>query len=454
MSRKETTSAISNNGEEDYKCLLPKGVNIEIKNIDKLKAKAIKALCRKIFKEKEEDKEADFPYHEFLPHGLTGKREIFRFVSKTMKNKVYEFLEVPVRHNLKWDSEAILDLVLHATIRDSCVEDCANSFNLRKPREIGNTGILVESVPNGDTVLRRIQKVKTTEWMERFERANKQLLKEIVKARVLTGFVWLALDITPVPYYGDINCAGVMGSKKVKGTNYAFKYMTVCVSAQKEHVTLAGSYMTQLMNSHEMMKELIEKSSRYVHGKIGILCDREFWTCGYIGILEELGVKYLMPAKKNSKVKRIIKETTEFPRVVRYPMGRGEKKVEFNLILVESIKKGKDGKRKKKVHAFATNVGVTEDNCEVLVELYRKRWAIETSYSMLSEVRARTSSKSFAYRWFLVLFGLLVRNGYYLFNEIVVYTGHVTLKTFAELISEISMVCGTVDGSKTRKKDG
>jgi len=50
-------------------------------------------------------------------------------------------------------------------------------------------------------------------------------------------------------------------------------------------------------------------------------------------------------------------------------------------------------------------------NCEHLAELYRNRWTIETSYRMTYDVRARTCSKNFAFRWFLVLFGLLVRNG-------------------------------------------
>ena len=51
------------------------------------------------------------------------------------------------------------------------------------------------------------------------------------------------------------------------------------------------------------------------------------------------------------------------------------------------------------------------------------------SYRMTHDVRARTCSKNFAFRWFLVLFGLLVMNGYYLFNEVVIHYGHVTLKT-------------------------
>jgi hypothetical protein len=56
-----------------------------------------------------------------------------------------------------------------------------------------------------------------------------------------------------------------------------------------------------------------------------------------------------MPARKNKRIRRIIKKTKKFPRVVRYPMGKGKNKVEFWLFLVK--KKNKKDK-KDKVHAF------------------------------------------------------------------------------------------------------
>ena len=217
---------------------------------------------------------------------------------------------------------------------------------MRKPKIVGKSGDEVESVPNGDTVLRRIKKVSTAEWMEKFLKCNHELLKAIKKVRVLTGIVWCALDITSWMYYGDTSISGVMGTQRQKGSTYAFKYMTVCVTAQREHVTVAGSYMNQLMNPQKLMKELILKSSKYITGKMGVLCDREFFTAGYIKALYESNVKFLMPARKNARIKKIIKKTKKYPRVVKYPMSQGKNKVEFWLFLV------KNKKKKDKIHAF------------------------------------------------------------------------------------------------------
>jgi len=61
-----------------------------------------------------------------------------------------------MNYNFKWDSEDILDVVLHATVRKSCIEDASNSVNLRKPRVFKKFGIELESVPDANTILRRV----------------------------------------------------------------------------------------------------------------------------------------------------------------------------------------------------------------------------------------------------------------------------------------------------------
>ncbi len=72
-------------------------------------------------------------------------------------------------------------MVLDATIRNSCIEDASNSLNLREPRTVSGYDIEIESKPSGNTVHRRIKMVKTDEWMERFEKANTELLRTMVR---------------------------------------------------------------------------------------------------------------------------------------------------------------------------------------------------------------------------------------------------------------------------------
>jgi len=65
-----------------------------------------------------------------------------------------------------------------------------------------------------------------------------------------------------------------------------------------------------------------------------VYVDREFFNIPYISVLEEFHLTYLMPAKKNKKINRIIKETKNFPTVMPYKMSRYRKTVGFTLVLL------------------------------------------------------------------------------------------------------------------------
>ena len=350
-------------------------------------------------------------------------------VVRTVKGVIYSVLELPARHNYQWKSEVILDLVVKAKRRGSCIEDAVKSVKRRCPIV---HGMKLPKVPTAHTVFDRIRKVSTKEWIERFEEANDKLLKMAKKRRAFKGFVDLAVDLHGVPFYGNKNTRGIVGTQKKRGTHWVYQYMTVCVTAQKDKYTLAAAPLTQLTSKPKMFKKLLKKALKYIDGHIGcVYVDREFFNVPYISVLEEFHLPYLMPAKKNKKIKRIIKETKNFPAVMPYTMRRYKKTVEFTLVLVKD-KKGI-------VRAFATTLPVDVSQADNLFDLYGNRWSIETSYSMLGEVRTKTASVTYAVRWFLVLFGLLLRNGYYLFNDIVKKFDHVTLITFSEEIMKITM---------------
>lgn len=349
-------------------------------------------------------------------------------VIRTIKGTIYSVLKLPARHNYQWKSEVILDVVVKAKRRGSCIEDAVQSIN-RCCQKVG--GMKVPKVPTAHTVFNRMKKVSTREWTERFEKANDKLLKIAQKRRAFKGFVDLAVDLHGIPFYGSKNTRGIVGTKKKRGTNWVYQCMTVCVTTRRDKYTLAAAPRTQLVSIPHLFKELLIKALKYIDGHIGCMyVDREFFNFPCISVLEEASLKYLMPAKKNNRIKKIIKETKNFPALMPCKMTRQGKTVEFTLVLVKD-KKGI-------VRAFATNLPIEVSQAQTLFDLYRNRWSIETSYSMLGEVRVKTASVTYRVRWFCVLLGLLLRNGYYLFNDIVEKGDHVSLITFSELIMEIT----------------
>lgn len=72
-----------------------------------------------------------------------------------------------------------------------------------------------------------------------------------------------------------------------------------------------------------------------------------------------------MPATKNRKIKKIIKETKKFPAVVPYTMENRKGNVTSNLILAQNKKKWTE------IYAFATNMDVNAKDAEKLCDLYK-----------------------------------------------------------------------------------
>ena len=187
---KKITSTVSKNGERDYKDMLPEGA----KNKD---------INRNL-------------------------REISSYVIRKIKKDVYPFLELPGRHNLQWESEEILDVVMYAGKRYACLEDTVNSLNFRNPKIV--RGIAVPSVPTSDTGFNSVKNIDTKEWISKYGRAKRRLLEHARKDRVFKGFVDLSIDIHDIPYYGDKNTKGVVGTKRKLGTNWAFRFTSTTLS--------------------------------------------------------------------------------------------------------------------------------------------------------------------------------------------------------------------------------
>lgn len=360
-------------------------------------------------------------YKGMLPRGVKDLNEMERFAARKIKKSVYPSLELPAHWNAQWDSSAIFDVVLKAGFRNACLEDTVKNWNKRH----GDT------VPNADTVFYRLKKVKTEEWIEKFNKANGKLLNSAVKARAFERRVDIAIDTHDVLFYGDKETEGIVGREKERGTTRAFRYMTLCITTHRDHYTAAALPMKKGTKKEDVLRELLKIAFKYVKKHIRyVYVDRDFYSTGGVNVFEECKVHFVMPAKKYKKVKKIMREN-EAPFVTPYEM-RG-KAGTFTITLV--IVKDKKGVKR----AFATNFKVEVSEAEKLFDLYRNRWTVDTSYRMVGEVRTKTTSVNYAVRFFFFLISLLIMNGYWLFNAVLIQYGHTTLISFGELFIEVKI---------------
>ena len=158
-----------------------------------------------------------------------------------------------------------------------------------------------------------------------------------------------------------------------------------------------------------------------------LLLDREFYSAGIMDLLEARDITWLMPAVKTDTVKRAIAELERGEReaVSTHCISSGYTRAEFTLI-IRPAKDGNDaretatgsaeGEGESAYHAFATNIspGAAASDPDRFVEIYRRRWGIETAFRCYEQVRPRTTSRNESVRLLLLFFPLLLYNAWIL----------------------------------------
>lgn len=197
-------------------------------------------------------------------------------------------------------------------------------------------------------------------------------------------------------YYGDENDKMVVRTKHRKGTNKAYRFATVNVLIEGERFTLIAVPVGPFASKEKILGDLLDYASKIVN--IGTVhLDRGFFTVNCIQMLEDPGVKFLMPATKGKRVKEEMEKGA--PRIVDFEYGvNREDPVKLNLAVVGDEDGG--------IVIFATNLGVEEGEESRLLDLYLSRWGIETSYRVKASLRPKTASKNYGVRLFYFLFSV------------------------------------------------
>lgn len=236
---------------------------------------------------------------------------------------------------------------------------------------------------SADRVLDKVHKLS-------YKRVQKLITKCNKKLR-LPRKVTLAIDFTDKIYYGDKNHPGVMGSKDGK---YARRYIEV--STVKPALFINSSPVDQFTNNKiKLLDQLIDGFYSLYESKIKLLLmDRGFFAKKVVRYLIGKNIPFIMPAKKDKKIKKLAKQFAngKIPEKIKYQFG--ESKV--NLLFM---------KTEDKVFIYITN---TRYNVLKAHILYRKRWQIETNFREQNNFLFKTQTTDFVVRYLaFVLSGLL-----------------------------------------------
>lgn len=343
------------------------------------------------------------------------KTEKTQEILKNTRKWLYGGIELDRSGPVKYNDTDYFDLITHLALENSFPNDGANGFN-DYVEEVSDQRD--PDSPTGDSLLYHLKKFEEDELQDLFETLTDRLFHIAKQRDMFEKPVDIALDENAIPYYGDTSDHMVTNMKPRAGTSYGFKYLTACVVGQSgERFTIAFLPVTGSDHRDEI-KQILERVQQHVTIK-QVYGDRGYYKTRLVIMLQRMGVPFVIRAQK-SKASRSIWEDVDEDKNVGFKLGTSMERhrkpyveTTVNRVVAAPISDDDD-------HiAFITNRAVTQESAEHLVEEYRDRWGIETSYRVAGEFRPKTTSKEYTVRLFFYMFALLLYNVYILTNAIV-----------------------------------
>lgn len=280
----------------------------------------------------------------------------------------------------------------------------AARFQFRRGKEYG---------PHGDTHLRAVKQFEPEDLIEGFDCASEQLRSVLAEEASFRRPVTAAIDITTVPYYGDVQEMPMVSGVQAEEER-AFKFATLSIVGENIPLVLAiepiresSAWDENTPNQiHRVVRRLVRRASEHVPIET-VLCDREFDSMDVYQTLSNLGVNYLIPKRVTSSERDAIETMETDGRDVA--VERASVDVEagshsMRFLYVPSTKT--DG-----TAVFATNLKVGPNEAETFCHRYSRRWRIENEYkSIKNDFLAKTSSKDYRVRLFYFVFAVLLHN--------------------------------------------
>lgn len=317
-------------------------------------------------------------------------------VKKLIEKTIHRNFRLDVGRNSVYGEKVLFDNLVELSVSKESAESRAD--------------LRVEGViaPSPDILLYHVEKFRTGEIQAMLDNALDQTVEFAQETGLLSGSKTVALDFHDKSYYGDKNDDHVVGTKKTKSTHWCHQYATAYLAESGVRLTLAAEPVGKLASRQKVLKTLLDKAVKHVGVRL-LLVDRGFFSAETMLLFMERGVAFLMPAVKNRRVQKLMRENRgNLPAVVEYTMeGNTGKKAKFNLVLV---------REKDEVFAFATNLPVKPEEAEKLVGEYCKRFGIETSYREQNRFLARTCTKKYSVRLLYFLLSCCLYNIWVLSN--------------------------------------
>jgi putative transposase len=211
----------------------------------------------------------------------------------------------------------------------------------------------------------------------------------------------VAIDLVLIPFYGDEETEDIRRSQAKKSTTKFFCYATAYLIKKNKRVTLCFTFVRPSDTLFDVLKKVLQMVFNLGIQIKRLYLDREFARTDIITYLKEQSHVSVIPIpKKGNELKSLLKRKEKLK--TSYTMNSPKYgSVEFPLWIACRYSKGKHGKHGVVMLPYAV-IGDCKNEILEISNEYKHRFGIESSYRLMNQARARTSSTDSSFRLLLV----------------------------------------------------
>ena len=260
--------------------------------------------------------------------------------------------------------------------------------------------------PSEGTIRYRLRNLN----LEELQPAINQKLKHNIVKTVHKKTQSFAIDFVNIPYYGEEeNKRDTIKTKPKQGTSRFYAYASIYLILSNKRYTLALKYIRQGETLKDTIDFLLEEVESIGFKIKGLYLDREFFTVDVINYLQERNTPFIIPCVKRGRsggIRNLFVGRKSYS--TEYTMRSGDGEATFTTHIM--VKYSKDKYKSKGIKYFPYAVHGMDVPVKKTFKEYRKRFGIESSYKLMNQARARTSTKKPVLRLLYVGLGLLLVN--------------------------------------------
>ena len=306
-------------------------------------------------------------------------------------NVVEDMLELNSAPNVEYTDKEIIYHLLNASTSRTSVSNVSNTCT---------------DAPSEGTIRYRLRNLDLDEFQQSLNEKLKVHARETVPRKNNT----FAIDFVNIPYYGKEEQDGdTIKTQPKQGTSRFYAYASIYMILRNKRYTLAVKYIRTKDALNDTVDFLINEIQSIGFEIKGLYLDREFYTVDVINYLINREIPHIIPCVKRGAsggIRKLLKGRESYSTI--YTMRSKEDEATFQVNVLVKYSKGKYKEKGIKYFAYAVyNMDIPIKNT---FKEYRKRFGIESSYRLMNQARAHTSTKKPVLRLLYIGLGILLVN--------------------------------------------